>query len=73
MRKTAADRTVSNAAPGWKSPCFSNALLLDHLHDHLSLGMPLFEVGECIGDLRERINTVNDYLEPLLIDEGSQF
>lgn len=36
--------------------------LLNHLHDHLSLGMPLFEVGECVGDVRKGKNTVNHYL-----------
>ena len=47
--------------------------LHDHLHDHLSLSMPLLEVGECVGDVRKWKNTVNHYLKFLLIDECRQF
>lgn len=51
----------------------TDALLLDHLHNHLSFSMPLLVVSECIGDVRKWKNTVNQYLKFLLIDQGSQF
>ena len=57
----------------WELRVHTKALLPDHLHDHLSFGMPLLEVVDCVGDVRKWKNTVNHYLKLLLIDEGRQF
>jgi len=41
---------------------------LDHPHDDLALGAAGLEVGECVGDLREREDAVDDDLEDLVHD-----